>query len=239
MFFKAWTVRDNALEEGMPIMAFSKAMQELDRKHPGITVDQLPSAVALFQSPKAKQRASVRVEGQSEDLVFDKNGIAWAPAPSRVFLGLAGGSEQTLLISPNGTARLVKGLDKDTPLVDIPVGATPLVEQAARWLATGEVGASSQFMCATIAGLGADPSDRHPHPRDTADFERCLGFLRAVPEARSGLDKLKSASPQWESLVSRWDELEAAMVEKSDRQRAAAILDEILATPQPRRAGPR
>lgn len=238
MFFKAWSVSKSNIEEGMPLMAMAKAMQDLDRKNPGMTVDQMPSSICLYQSPKAKdaEKASVRIVGGSEEVAFDRNGIAWIPTPARVLIHLSTGADHTLAVAPNGSARLTPGINETLPWIEVPPEASALVQKAAQWLATGEVGASSRFMCATIAGLGQDRSDRAPHPLDTADLGRCLGFLQAVPEARSGLGKMKSASPQWKALVERWEELESAMIEGDDRKKAAALIDEILDRPQPRKS---
>ena len=79
-----------------------------------------------------------------------------------------------------------------------------------RWLLLGETGSSSMAMASCFAGIG----DRTSSPCDPADFNRCLMFLQAVPDARSRLDQLKSLSLAWARLVERWDEIEACFLDE-------------------------
>ena len=81
------------------------------------------------------------------------------------------------------------------------------LRRAAVWLATGQVGASSRAMCCWLV-LGIAPKSRSDYPLDPADFDRCLQFLGAVPEARQMLTKMREVSKPWSALVDRWDELE-------------------------------
>jgi hypothetical protein len=89
-----------------------------------------------------------------------------------------------------------------------------------QWLLTGQVGASSRAMATHLCGVPCDGS----YPRDPDDFNRCLLFLEAVPEARDLLPRMAAVSPTWAALVARWAEIEAAFTDevglnwrKSDR----------------------
>lgn len=82
-------------------------------------------------------------------------------------------------------------------------------EKILEWFVNGEVGESSKAMAACIAGIDGGGSS---HPRDPADFNRCLMFLEAVPEARLHMDKLRRLSLTWDRLVERWDEVESVFL---------------------------
>ena len=90
------------------------------------------------------------------------------------------------------------------------------------WFATGRVGASSKAMACCLIDAENDRS----HPYDPDDFNRCLLFLHAVPEAREHLDKLRSMSKRWNDLVDNWDKIEKSFIDEvgfnwSKAQRAA------------------
>lgn len=78
------------------------------------------------------------------------------------------------------------------------------------WMATGRVGASSTCMARHLTGQAHDGF----HPRDSADFGRCLGLLDAVPELRSRLSDMAAVSPYWTALVEHWDEIERRVREE-------------------------
>jgi hypothetical protein len=50
---------------------------------------------------------------------------------------------------------------------------------------------------------------KYGHPHDGDDFGRCVRLLDAAPELRANLDSIKSFSPEWNALVTHWDEFEA------------------------------
>lgn len=76
------------------------------------------------------------------------------------------------------------------------------------WLASDDVGMSSKFMAHVLAG---GPKCEFAYPHDPADFNRCVKFLRAVPEARKKLNLLTSHEKPWPELVARWPELESLL----------------------------
>ena len=86
-------------------------------------------------------------------------------------------------------------------------------DKVLNWFATGRVGISSKAMACAVAGL---PQDRtfHNTPCDPDDFNRCLLFLEAVPEARGMMDKIADISPKWRTLVDRWGEVEQSFLDE-------------------------
>lgn len=74
------------------------------------------------------------------------------------------------------------------------------------WLLSDDTGASSKYMACILLGKG--PHADHAYPYDSDDFGRCYRFLRAVPEARKNLDKLKECGPVWNIYIESWAELE-------------------------------
>ena len=55
------------------------------------------------------------------------------------------------------------------------------------------------------------------HPHDPDDFRRCYLLLKAVPEWKKDLHKLKGLSPAWSNLVDHWNEL-TEMFERNERE---------------------
>lgn len=47
--------------------------------------------------------------------------------------------------------------------------------------------------------------DRHTHPHDPDDLDRCLRLVADVPEMRPLLGKMASVSPVWAALIGQWD----------------------------------
>lgn len=75
------------------------------------------------------------------------------------------------------------------------------------WFVNGETGVSSEAMAAAVCGI-RQKSPWPGHPSDPSDFNRCVKFLKAVPEARQHFDKVAEMSKVWAALVEHWDELE-------------------------------
>lgn len=93
---------------------------------------------------------------------------------------------------------------------------------AAWWLANGEHGLSSKTIYSVITGQNIMGTRYgYAHPCDPDDFRRCYLLLKAVPEWRIKLDRMRSISPVWNSLVDNWDKLtemlEVAMKSKTGK----------------------
>lgn len=83
----------------------------------------------------------------------------------------------------------------------------------AHWLATGETGSSSMTM-----GLWLCFTERYKHashPRDPADFNRCLQLLEVAPKLRERMGAMRGLSREWTELVARWDEIEKLFLEEA------------------------
>jgi hypothetical protein len=93
---------------------------------------------------------------------------------------------------------------------DNELGQSQLERQILTWFVQGDSGVSSTAMAGAI--LGVKPNERDAsygnNPHDSGDFGRCLGLLRAAPDARQHLNKVAALSPVWTQLVANWDELE-------------------------------
>ena len=104
----------------------------------------------------------------------------------------------------------------------------PIEAKALHWLENGRVGASSGTMCGVLfPNLRThhrlvhnmdDNSFRISHPHDNSDFDRCMKFLEAVPEAKARLPELAKTSKEWEGLVSNWDKIETLINDKKSEE---------------------
>jgi len=82
------------------------------------------------------------------------------------------------------------------------------------WFGCGELGISSKAMACAVVGIPTASHKDRNHPYDPADFNRCLKFLNAVPEARQHFDKVAALSKTWAALISRWDEVEKCFIDE-------------------------
>jgi hypothetical protein len=86
-----------------------------------------------------------------------------------------------------------------------------LKDRVLNWYATGRTGVSSEAMANTVCDIECSNGFAN-HPHDPSDFNRCLLFLEAVPEAKLLLSKVAEISPVWKRLVERWDEIESMLI---------------------------
>ena len=77
------------------------------------------------------------------------------------------------------------------------------------WLKEGERGISSETMFQEISGRKIRFRQRpyQGHPSDPDDFKRCYLLLKALPEWKTQLDKMRTVSEVWNKLVDNWDKL--------------------------------
>lgn len=77
------------------------------------------------------------------------------------------------------------------------------------WMANGRTGVSSKTIAAYICTgekiVGSTPCD-------PSDFNRCLLLIKAVPELKDHLYKMKGLSSKWDKLVDNWDSLEQCFI---------------------------
>lgn len=86
------------------------------------------------------------------------------------------------------------------PKLDIP-------ESVMLWMAGGERGISSETIVSHIYGLPG-PRWGKSHPHDPDDLYRCIKLLQGSPETADRFSEMRTASPEWRTLVDHWDELE-------------------------------
>lgn len=77
------------------------------------------------------------------------------------------------------------------------------------WMANGRTGISSKtiasYICTGEKVNGCTPCD-------PADFNRCLMLIKAVPELKDHLYKMKTLDAKWGKLVDNWDSLEKCFI---------------------------
>ena len=88
-------------------------------------------------------------------------------------------------------------------------------ERANFWFEHGERGLSSE---AIFYFFTKKPGFAN-HPRDPADFKRCLGLFQFVPEWKERILELSSLSPHWKALAENWAELEALFLKAKESNR--------------------
>ena len=112
---------------------------------------------------------------------------------------------------------------------DIP--STPNIGLRA-WLGGHDTGASSLTMAAVIfnAGNYVGNPQRFSHPLDSSDFGRCHRFLEAVPQSREQLHIMADVSPEWKSLVGRWDEITVLYTEAKAAGISAKKANDLIAS---------
>ena len=86
------------------------------------------------------------------------------------------------------------------------------LQKALTWFATGNTGLSSTFMCSTLCGIA---NARYAHPHDPSDLNRCFQMLKAVPELKDRISRMKDASKEWETLIKNWDALESSFINEA------------------------
>ena len=82
------------------------------------------------------------------------------------------------------------------------------LEKAMLWMANGEVGQSSKYLCMTLCGIEC----RHNVPHDPADLNRCFEMFKAVPELKERFGLMRKSSLGWEKLVDNWDKLQSLFI---------------------------
>ena len=92
------------------------------------------------------------------------------------------------------------------------INSKAISENLEWWLQNGERGTSSETMVYYFTGRKIN--DRECHPLDPDDFKRCYLLLKAVPQFKREMHKLKLGGTVWSNLVDNWDKLES-MLEKN------------------------
>lgn len=85
------------------------------------------------------------------------------------------------------------------------------------FVSSADKGISSEAMAAAFLGKAPNAmwAMSGNHPRDPADFNRCLLLLHHVPEARKHMKKVAALSDVWSKLVDRWEEVESCFLDEA------------------------
>jgi len=79
------------------------------------------------------------------------------------------------------------------------------------WLANGQTGISSETIAFTALGI---KYNKARHPYDPADFNRCLLLVEKCPEIINHFDKIKKLSPEWNAIISNWNEIKELFIQE-------------------------
>ena len=116
---------------------------------------------------------------------------------------------QSVLLETECLLKAIKFIDKYEK-----INTKQLYGKVLKWYAEGDVGQSSKFMCGRLLDLKGE----YAHPYDPSDFRRCLLLLKAVPELKLHLKKMKDCSNIWKNLIYHWDELENLLLSECTRK---------------------
>ncbi len=100
------------------------------------------------------------------------------------------------------------------PTVDETQKLVSVKDKMKWWIDNGEHGTSSKTMYSVISGEPIMSRFDFSPPSDPDDFRRCYLLLKAVPEFKMMLFKMKPLSDVWGALVDNWDTL-TGMLEKA------------------------
>ena len=101
----------------------------------------------------------------------------------------------------------------------ISVGA-PIYQQVIDWLWV-----SSETIFSIISGQNIRPNFDYMAPSDPDDFRRCYLLLKAVPEFKEMLYKMKPISHEWDALVDNWDRLTELLEEQMKTKQSNGMYD--------------
>lgn len=86
-----------------------------------------------------------------------------------------------------------------------------LLEAVVAWLTGGDTGLSSQWMLHVCCDVPFENGwNEGACPYDPSDFGRCYRLIRAIPQVKANMHKLKDSGPVWAAYIENWDQLEAA-----------------------------
>lgn len=132
-----------------------------------------------------------------------------------------------------GLRRMGEPVFANRAMIDLAAGTSlhPALEPAAQWLVHGERGASSEALCFHLypeLNPGADEVPTNT-PRDPSDFQRCVRFLEAVPDARDRIMEMSEVSQAWAQMAGQWDELEQIYAQERGQESAPRLYERLRA----------
>lgn len=200
---------------GIGIDAMVKVLKAIEKEKHAKTINELePYNIVYLENAKfLDDEVIFKGKVKKEEFALVKTGKTFTVEQSgeKYFVRLANGK---LNIAKD--LNVLENFSTNTQLENY----SDVEKKAYQWLENGKTGLSSLVMCHTLL-----PRIKHnkiesleqthigSYPRDTSDFNRCLGLLEFVPELRQDLYKLKQINNQWNNLVEKWSEIENAIKE--------------------------
>lgn len=200
------TIKNSKITHGIEMDVFSKTMKKISSiKGPGY---QLDTSLGMVLADKYRSLSAegsleiIKINEYSALILIEKNSIA--------SIVLENGEDHHFFNNPLSDKMTISRNKPSVIVVDSPV---------LKWLAHGEVGASSKAMCRYIFDM-PDLCAHGYHPVDPADLFRCRKFYEMTECKKSDLDKMREVSPVWNALIDNWDLLCGMMDDEVDWMRS-------------------
>ncbi len=104
-------------------------------------------------------------------------------------------------------------------------GAKTVDDKMKWWIDNGEHGTSSKTMYSVMSGQAITSERNFSHPCDPDDFRRCYLLLKAIPEFKKALWRMKIVSETWVNLVDNWDKLTEMLEEQMTTKKANGMYE--------------
>lgn len=197
---------------GIGIDAMVKVMKGIEKINHAKTVDQIePYNIVYLEKGNFVKNTNVLFQGtnKKESYALIKNGQTFEiNYENEVYFAKLG----------NGKLNIANTEEKlEQYCINMALNDYNEIEKKAyTWLENEKTGLSSLTLCSTLLpNISHDKLEKVKeddyglsYPHDTDDFKRCLGFLNAVPELRTQLEKIGSISKEWKQLVNQWEKIE-------------------------------
>ena len=182
---------------GLPISAMLSMLEAMQKLGIGTSALFSPQAMVLVEDGTSISAGS----GQPSSIACEA-GLAVSLPPGSIATIERSGGRSIHLAAPLGSLAYASLAPIDE--AQLARAASRIDPLAARWLASGERGSSSEALCKLFFGVPKEAG--HSHPCDPSDLARCVAFLEAT-NTEGRIQEACALSPQWASLASRWDEL--------------------------------
>jgi hypothetical protein len=213
---------DSIISKGVDISRMGKAFKVLDKKSENKDVDSIMEFDFIFlESPYSFV--------SENNLIFSHSSksLTFALVKNDSIFEFKDKKNTYYAALHDGEVKIQSNKDELEKIISIKTVTSndPIETKALNWLDNGRVGSSSATMCGVLFpnlrnhhkladNVDYDDNFKISWPHDNSDFDRCMKFLEAVPEAKSRLSELSSLSKEWEGLVSNWDKIESLINNK-------------------------
>lgn len=144
---------------------------------------------------------------------------------------LAAKHGKTLSLCPRHVNAIIAAADEIVRVLRTPKRLAREGMGLAAWLSCDDTGLSSNYMASALSAPSGCRENNHP--RDPADFGRCLRLLDAVPELRAKLPRLSDVKHGrvWNAIYENWDAIERLYREEypsGNAPKCYALMSEII-----------